>query len=194
MALAIVPKPDTELPLQLPLPNPDTIPAWVHAALDRWDTRKVTYLGFEVLKQQYAELQSSYDNPMERDVFRKLRILAISWQGVNFRTYITSFEKMLLNAEIKALGQPMSTRRGDLGNQTDMDFILEFIQKELGGYGGGKRRKQGTGIVMGKRHILATLDGISAVYMACETLGVDVKIESSQREILQIGLQFKRSA
>lgn len=197
MALHIIQKPETDPELkivQLPLPNPDTIPAWVHAALDRWDTSRATYLGLEVLKHQYPELQSAYENPMERDVFRKLRVLAISWQNVGYRTYITSFEKMLLDIEIKALRNPLSTRRSDTGNYLDLDWILNFMQRELGGYSGGKQRRRQTGIAMGKRHILATLDGISAVYMCCETMGIEVKIVSSHKETLQVSLQNKRIA
>jgi len=191
--LTIVEKPQPDI-IQIPLPDPATIPAWVHAALDRWETSRATYLGLEVLKMQYPLLQSSYENPMERDVFRKLRCLAISWQNVNYRTYITSFEKMLLDLEIKALKNPLSTRRSDTGNYLDMDWILDFIQKELGGYGAGKRGKRQVGIAMGKRHILATLDGISAIYMVCETMGIAVKIASSDRATLQEALQIKRIA
>jgi hypothetical protein len=201
MALAIIPKESSsdnkilsELPIQIPLPDPATIPAWVHAALDRWDTSRATYLGLEVLRQQYPLLQSSYDNPMERDVFRKLRVLALSWQRANYRTYITSFEKMLLDAEIKALRNPLSTRRSDTGNYPDIDWILDFIQKEIGGYSGGKQRKRQAGIIMGKRHILATLDGISAIYTVCDTMGVQVQILSNYNEQLQSGLHSKRIA
>jgi hypothetical protein len=194
MVLALVPKQTEDTPLQIPLPNPDTIPAWVHAALDRWDTSRATYLGLEVLRQQYPLLQSSYDNPMERDVFRKLRVLALSWQSVNYRTYITSFEKMLLDAEIKALRNPLSTRRSDTGNYPDIDWILNFIQNEIGGYSGGKQRKRQAGIIMGKRHILATLDGISAIYTICETMGVQVQIMASFKEQLQTPLQNRRIA
>jgi hypothetical protein len=186
--LAVIPKPETDI-IQLSLPDPVQIPAWVRAALDRWDTKRATYRGLEVLKQQYPELQSSYDNPMERDVFRKLRVLAISWQNVNYRTYITSFEKMLLDIEIKALKNPLSTRRSDTGNYLDLDWILDFMQRELGGYGSGKRGKRQTGIVMGKRHILATLDGISAIYMVCETMGIEVKVVSSHKVTLQEALR-----
>jgi hypothetical protein len=193
MALALLPKPEPDV-IQLPLPAPESIPAWVHAALDRWDTSRATYLGLEVLRQQYPLLQSSYDNPMERDVFRKLRVLALSWQRANYRTYITSFEKMLLDIEIKALRNPLSTRRSDTGNYLDLDWILDFMQKELGGFNAGKRGKRHSKIMMGKRHILATLDGISAIYMICETMGLEVKVLSNYQETLRTGLRNERIA
>ena len=181
--LTIVEKPQPDV-IQIPLPDPATIPAWVHMALDRWDTSHATYYGYDILRQIYPELHSSYDNPLERQVYRKLRVLALCWQRAGYRTYITSFEKQILDAEIKALENPLSSRRGDMGIQLDMEWILSFIQSRLGSYR----------VAMGKRHILATLDGISAIYTVCETMGIEVKMESSERTPLRNVLQRRQIA
>ena len=193
MALAIVTVEEQpeETPIQIPLPDPATIPPWIHAALDRWDTSRAVYLGYDVLKQMYSELQAS-ESQLERNTLRKLRVLAHLWQYTNYRTYITSFEQQILQAEIKALQHPYALKRamveylerdkhGDWciveveEYRHDVDWIVHFIQKRLGSFG----------VIMGIQQILRTLDSISSVYTICDNIGIDVEIVLNQRATLQ---------
>jgi hypothetical protein len=186
-----------ETPQQLPLPDPDALPAWVRAALDSWDTSHATYWGLDILKAIYKELQTPYHlEKIEQKVFRRLKILARVWQKANFRTYITSFEQQILDAEIEALRKPYSTRlyvyerqvydgEGDYyrvteeSYQHDTDFIVRHIQRKLGSYG----------VIMGNHQILHTLHSISAVLDACDKMDIKVEIVQSHQRVLQYRLR-----
>ncbi len=191
MALAIVERPLPEI-IQLPLPNPDELPAWVQMALGRHEIGKSVYIGYNALKELYAVLQQSYSSRIETEVFKKLRVQALAWQQANYRTYITAFEKQILDAEIIALEKPYATKRYEYQRQVlsihgeyewvteeswqhDTDWIISFIQKRLGSYG----------VIMGKHQILQTLTSVSAVYYACELIGVTTVIMASHREYIE---------
>jgi hypothetical protein len=193
MVLAII----EDRPEQFSLPDPDTLPAWVHAALDRWDTSHATYMGLHVLKYQNPELEKAHGlERIENMAFKHLRYLASLWQYANFRTYVTSFEMQVLEAELAALKMPFALKRyvhqtmcrdsnGDpywIHEETwqhDKAYIINFIQHRLGTYGA----------IMGRQQIKHTLEKLDAIYTVCEALGVEVQIYQSNQRVLRKKLQ-----
>jgi hypothetical protein len=175
---------------QLPLPNPDALPAWVHAALDEWHTSRALFRGLDVLKQQYEDLNKPHHlEQIERQAFKRLYWLACIWQSANFRTFITSFEQDLLKAEIDVIhGNPLATRlmrdeytiaNPDGSNHRVIDeyhvldwpYIIPKIQKRLGSWG----------VIMGYHQIRAMLETIDAIYYVCDQLELDVQAVSNQK-------------
>lgn len=182
-----------EPPQQMPLPDPDELPAWVHAALDKWDTSNATYIGLRVLRENYAALRKPHAlEQVENMAFSHLRHLATLWQFANFRTYVTSFELQVLEAEKEALQKPFALKRYTYqtmcrdGNgdvywideehwQHDRKWIVGFIQKRLGRYGA----------IMGEHQIQNTLNKLDAIYEVCESLEIEVRVYESHIQPLQ---------
>lgn len=177
---------------QLPLPDPEKIPAWVHLQFERYETRNAVFIGYEALKQLYPLLQAAHHlEAIEREAFKRMRFFAYIWQSANYRTYITAFEKQVLEAEIEALEKPYATRhvrverrvlvgdawRTELVDEYphDVDWIVQFIQRKLGSFGA----------IMGKHQILHTLSAIDSVMYACDILGVPVRTVAHRRQVLQ---------
>ena len=183
MALAILEKPTEDTPLQIPLPAPESIPAWVHAALDRWDTSHATYIGLQVTNAQYPELAdvSDMNRKVERAAYSRLRRLATLWQFANYRTFLTSFEMWIMKLELEALEKPYALKRythehvvrdkdGSFYRVTqdtwnhDVNWIAEYIQKRVGA----------GGYAMGVQQIKYTLKAISHILEVCDELEIHV--------------------
>lgn len=201
MALAILPKPDI-LPeiIQLPLPDPAQIPAWVHAALDRWDTSHATYIGLQVTTRQYAELNevSPRTRRVERKAFRRLRWLATMWQFANFRTFLTSFEMRLLELELEALQKPYAmklyvhkyTVQDKDGSyhqvcedtyQHDVDWIANYIQQ---------RMKNEYHYIVGAQYVKHSLKAVSSILEVCAEMDMPVGYIENMRQHYQAQLEI----
>jgi hypothetical protein len=195
MALAILPKPTDDTPLQIPLPNPDDLPAWVHAALDRYDTSYATYIGLAALmeasRDKCPEIASVSQRTrrVERMAFHRLRWLAITWQSANYRTFLTSFEMRVMELELEALQKPYamklythehivkekdgsSYRVTQDDYQHDVEWIAGYIQKQLG----AER------YVMDIQYIKSTLQTVSNILEVCNALDTPVGYIDNMRQ------------